>query len=84
MPLNPSGLSSPQLMEVMMLIKQHNLFEEVHAVLSMNLISRKLIALGARDIVADPRGLQATDIHEAMERAMEAYVKDVLEKRRVN
>ena len=67
-----------------MLIKQHNLFDEVHAVLSMNLISRKLIALGALDIVADPRGLQATDIHEAMERAMEAYVKEVLEKRRVN
>ena len=84
MPLNPSRLSSPQLMEVMRLINQHNLFEEVHAVLSMNLISRKLIALGALDIVADPRGLQATDIHEAMERAMEAYVKEVLEKRRVN
>ena len=84
MPLNPSRLSSPQRMEVMRLINQHNLFEEVHAVLSMNLISRKLIALGALDIVADPRGLQATDIHEAMERAMEAYVKEVLEKRRVN
>lgn len=84
MPLNPSRLSSPQLMEVMMLVKQHNLFEEVHAVLSMNLISRKLIALGALDIVADPRGLQATDIHQAMERAMDAYVKEVLEKRRVN
>ncbi|MFN9392695.1 MAG: hypothetical protein ACK505_05145 [Flavobacteriales bacterium] len=27
---------------------------------------------------------KTTDIHEAMERAMEAYVKEVLEKRRKN
>jgi hypothetical protein len=84
MPLNPSNLASPHLMEILLKCKEHDLFVELHTMLSMNLISKKLVALGALDIVANPKGLEAIDIHRAMEEALEAYVRECLEKRRKN
>ncbi|MFN8865518.1 MAG: hypothetical protein ACK5W1_14475 [Flavobacteriales bacterium] len=70
---------SPELAEILIKCKEHDLFEEVHMFASMNIISRKLIALGALDKAADPYYIMPSRIARVMDEAMQAYAEHCIE-----
>jgi hypothetical protein len=78
MPKLPDSFS-PELAEILIKCKEHNLFEQVHLFTSMNIISRKLIALGAMDKAADPYYIMASRIALLMDVAVQAYAEKCID-----